>query len=303
MSRHASAMTSQLHAFGIYLAHFNHSQQLSLHMHTYTARQLCRIPHQCVHFSFHPVEIYVNFVKMPPAIYKRPPLTLTKIHSSPLMLSSPNQFVPKECRFVWLSKRQCVPFVCVTFNCVLSLCINCNWQKVAIMSANILPGILELIIRLSVVGCLRWRYRGTRECHKVASPKSSVVFEETVELSKGRMVISWGWPLQGKTVPLSESWGETGFSYRRESGESWSGGLDVVFLSAWSKDILVTAGYCSIRPARCPRLTNDHCRWCCIWARRHQNCTGLMWYLLMSPGLVFITVTVVPEFDGVLVRD
>ena len=47
------------------------------------------------------------------------------------------------------------------------------------------------------------------------SPKFSVVFGWLEELSKGHMGIGWWCPRQGKTVPLSESWGETGFAHRR----------------------------------------------------------------------------------------
>ena len=115
--------------------------------------------------------------------------------------------------------KQFVAFVSNTFSCKLSLCINCNfktkWQSCQPISHL---EFLNSLFGCLVVGCLWGRYRGTQECHKVASPKSSVVFGRTEELSKGHMGIGWDWPRKGKTVPLSESWGETGFSHRRESG-------------------------------------------------------------------------------------
>ena len=46
----------------------------------YTLLANCvKSPHQCVRFSSQPVEVYVNFIRVPPAIFKRPPPTAYKI--------------------------------------------------------------------------------------------------------------------------------------------------------------------------------------------------------------------------------
>ena len=151
----------------------------------------CYTSRQCVRFSSRSVEIYVNFTSVP------------------------------LCRFQKTScpKDRMSHFLSNTFNCVLSLGINCNfktkwqsWQPIFHLK------FLNSLIRCLVVGCRRGRYRGTQECHKGASPKSSVVFGKWEELPKGHMGIGWGCSHQRKTVPLSESWGKTGFSQHRESG-------------------------------------------------------------------------------------
>ena len=180
-------------------------------------------PHQFVRFSSQPVEIYVNFIRVLPEIFERPLPPLTKFHSPPPILSCPNQFVPAECDFFSSgSKTQCVAFVSNTFSSVLSHKLQFQ-NKVAIMPGNIPAGIHELIVWLSDRGLSQRAISRTQECHNVASPKSSVVFRRPEELSKDHMGIGWGWPHQGKTMSLSESWGETwwgetDFSHRRLSG-------------------------------------------------------------------------------------
>ena len=118
----------------------------------------------------------------------------------------PNSFL-RSVDFSSYSKSQCVIFISNTFSYVLSLFLNCNF-KTKWQSCKPIPHLefLNSLFSCLVVGCLRGRYRGTQECNKVASPKSSVVFGRPEELSKGHMGIGWSRPHQEKTVPLSESW-------------------------------------------------------------------------------------------------
>ena len=166
------------------------------------------------------------------------------------------------------SKRLCVAFVSNTISCVLSLRIYGNF-KTKSQSCHTTSHMeyLNSSFGCLVMGWLRGRYRGTQECHKVASPKSSVVFGRPEELSKGRVGISWGWPHKGKTVPLSESCGEACFSHHRELVRQTGRRVSARTIER----PLRAAGYRSRRPARCPRLTHDHRRRWRVWARRHWS--------------------------------
>ena len=108
--------------------------------------------------------------------------------------STPSSFL-MSADFSSYSKSQCVAFVSNTFSYVLSLCINCNF-KTKWQSCKQIPHLefLNSLFSCLVFGCLRDRYRGTQECNKVASPKSSVVFGRPEELSKGHVGIGWSWP-------------------------------------------------------------------------------------------------------------
>ena len=151
--------------------------------------------------------------------------------------------------------RICIEYIQLCAVAVHKMHFKTKWQSCQPIShLEFLNSLFDCL----VVGCLRGQYRGMQECQKVASPEASVTFGRLEELSKwGHMGISWGWPHQGKTVSLSESWGEIGISHCRESGQSWS-----CFCPHGPKAFrTAAAGYCSRRPARCPRLTHDHRHW------------------------------------------
>ena len=193
---------------------------------------------------------------------------------------APNLFVPDESGFLSLFQKQSVALILIlAFSRVLSLWMNCNfktkWQSCQPISHL---EFLNSLFGCLVVGCLRGRYRWVQECQKVASPKSSAVFGRPKELSVGHMVIGCGWPHQGKPVPLSESWTETGIFHRRESSR-----VELIRRTGPRVSVrtvqrcLIAAGYHWRRPARCPRLTYDHRQRRHVWARWHRNWNHQHW--------------------------
>ena len=178
-------------------------------------------------------------------------------------------------------------------------------NKVAIMPANIHLEFLNSSFGCLVVGCcLMGRYRGTYKCHKVPWPPSWSGDRDSFpkvtwasvddDHTKGRRC---PYPNYGeKWVSLivenqdrtdqanwtscfcphgpkafGSSWASLKTSNQMPETDSCSSPLDAVY------------GYTGTGTA--------------------TTSTGLMWYLLISPGSDFITVMVVPEFVRVLSRD
>ena len=100
------------------------------------------------------MESYVNFIRVPPAIFKRPPTPLQNFTIHHRFGSAP---VLRSAGFSSWSKKQCVAFVSKTFSCVLSLCVNFNfktkWQSCQPIS---LLEFLNSLFSCLVVGFLRW---------------------------------------------------------------------------------------------------------------------------------------------------
>ena len=111
--------------------------------------------HQCARFSSQPVEIYVNFIRVPSA-----PLQNFTVHRR--FCPSPISSLPRSADFSSCPKSQCVSFVSNTFSCVLSLCINCNFET-KLQSCQPISHLefLNSLFGCLVVGCPKGRYRGT----------------------------------------------------------------------------------------------------------------------------------------------
>ena len=166
---------------------------------------MCEITPPVRLFFLQPGEICVNFIRVPPAIFKRPPPTPLQnftVHRRfcPATISS---FLGSEDSSS-CSKRRCVVFVWNPFSCVQSLFINCNsktkWHSCQpiyyLEFFNSLCGCLG-------VGCLRGRYRGAQACHKMASPKSNFLVMEEVEVMQ--------WPAWSPDIdPTEHIWDQMG---------------------------------------------------------------------------------------------
>ena len=139
---------------------------------------------------------------MPPAIFKRPPP-----HPIPLQnFTVHRRFCPasissflRRADFSSCSKRQCVAFVSNTVSCVLSLCINCNF-KTKWHSCSQYPT-WNSWTNCSVAIVWPWAVSDGdieehKECHKVASAKSSIVFGRSQELFKAKA--TWASVEQGR---------------------------------------------------------------------------------------------------------
>ena len=135
------------------------------------------------------VRIYINFNRNPLTIYQRPLATLWKCFT--------------------------LRHYCSLSQPVFSLEMH-SYQPVYDMY------FLNSLSNCRVVRFLREAYQVTQECHKAPSPKSYAMFVRLAELPRDRMGFDWGWPHQAKTIPSSESWGETCSSRRANSGCSWS---------------------------------------------------------------------------------
>ena len=153
------------------------------------------------------------------------------------------------------------------------------------------------------MGCLRGRYRGTQECHKVASPKSSVVIRRAIQRPHGHR------------LRMTKRWEDHALIQIMRGNRFLSSlRVRVELIKLTGRRVsarmfqrrLIAAGYRSRRPARCPHglmiiaadATDGH-----AGTGTGSTSTGLMWYLLMSPGSVFTTVMVVPQFVSMFVRD
>ena len=177
--------------------------------------------------------------------------------------------------FSTCSKRQCVAFVSNTFNCVLSVCINCNfktkWHSYQPISHL---EFLNSLFGCLVLGCLRGRYRGTHECHKVAPPKSSVLLGRLEKLSQSHMGIDWRWAQQGKTMPFIWIMMRNGCLSLSRIRVELSRRTGRCVSAQMVQRRLVAVEYRSRRPARCPKLTHDHSR---LWAHRNRNWNNQSW--------------------------
>ena len=112
----------------------------------YTARQLCGITPSVRPFSSQLVKIFVDFIRVSPAIFKRPHHhhhTTPTHHHPPRPPPTPRsqnftiqrRFCPalirsflRIAKFLTCSKTQCVAFVSNTFSCELLLCTDCNFK-------------------------------------------------------------------------------------------------------------------------------------------------------------------------------
>ena len=222
---------------------------------------------ECVRFSSQPVEIYVNFIRVPPAIFKRPPPTAYKISQF-----TANSVLSQSVRSwgVWISlvaqKTMCR--ICIQY---IQLCavtmhkLHKFQNKVAIMPANIPPGILELVVRLSGRGLSQ---RAISRNKRVSQGGISKVLRRVRET--GRAIQRPHGHRLRMTTPredraLVRTMNRNRFLSSSRIRVELTSELGVVFLPTRQR-CLVAAGYRSRRSA-------------------------------------FTTVMVVPEFVGVLIRD
>ena len=156
------------------------------------------------------------------------------------------------------------------------------------MPANTPHRILELIAWLSGRGLSQRVISRITGVSQGGKSKVLSHVRETVRAIQSHMGIGWGWPHQGNTVPSSS---RIRVKLIRRTG----------FLPIWSKDVWQQLGIAQ-------DVQSDAPDWLLIIAPdpayghggsgTGSISTGLMWYLLMSPGSAFTTEMVVPEFVG-----
>ena len=140
--------------------------------------------------------------------------------------------------------------------------------------------ILKILFSSRIGGFLRRSCSKLLECHKTPSQKSYAVFIRLTDLLRDYIDIYWGWSQQTKIEPF------------------------YCFFSA-VQGRLVGVGYRPRHLDRCPKLTPNHCQRHPMLAHKHQTgtiCTGLIWYLLVSPGSAHRTVMTVPECFVMLLK-